>query len=151
MAQYIHGSAARKLEAAPQRAPQRRPLEEVKRSENRALAINNRRRQQFNMGYTVCTIAALMVILLVCFRYLELKSSVSEKAEVAARLEQSYSKLKSDNDFMEVAINSDIDYDYILDVAINELGMVYAKSSQVVSYVSEDIEYVKQFAEIPKK
>lgn len=145
--QYVHGSAALK----PVPVEQERPRV-VRRDQegSRAIAINNKVRQKANAMYTLGMIAALLVVFCVCVDYLALQSEVSEKANIAARLEQNYNKLKSDNDYLEVYIDSNIDYDYILDVAINELGMVYAKSNQVVSYKSEDIEYVKQYAEIPR-
>ncbi len=147
MPQYVHGSAALKPAAVPQERPH---IVRRKQEGSRAIAINNKARQKASAVYTLAMIAALVVVFWVCIDYLALKSEVSEKANIAARLEQNYNKLKSDNDYLEVYIDSNIDYDYILDVAINELGMVYAKSSQVVSYESEDIEYVKQFAEIPR-
>lgn len=152
MPQYNYDNTARQQMPARQVEPARRERRQlhVVEEASRSIAINNKKRQKANAIYTLGMIAALMVVFLVCVDYLALQSEVSEKASIAARLEQKYTKLKSDNDFMEVYIDSNIDYDHILDVATNELGMVYAKSNQVVSYKSEAIEYVKQFAEIPK-
>lgn len=144
--QYMYGSAAIK----PVPAEQERPRRVKKEEGSRAIAINNRVRQKANAAYTLGMIAALLVVFFVCVDYLTLQAEVSEKANTAARLEQNYTKLKSDNDYLEIYINSNIDYDHILDVAVNELGMVYAKSNQMVSYKSEAIEYVKQYAEIPR-
>jgi cell division protein FtsL len=146
-APYVQGSAVRKAMPAEQERPK---LRKVTENEGYARHLNNRARQRANAAYTCVMIAALIVVFAVCVRYLALQSEVSEKADILSDLEQTYNKLKSDNDYMEVYIDSNIDYDHILDVAVNELGMVYAKSSQVVSYESEDIEYVKQYAQIPR-
>ena len=37
-----------------------------------------------------------------------------------------------------------VDYDYIRQVAIEELGMVYASEDQIVSYTRENSDYVRQ-------
>lgn len=147
MAQYIYGNAVRKPLPAKEEKPH---LREVKIDKNYARSINDRKRLHFNAVYTLFMITALFIVFVVCVNYLSLQSEVSEKSDRMASLEQTYNKLKSDNDYLEVYIDSNIDYDYILDVAINELGMVYANSSQVISYQSEDIEYVKQYADIPQ-
>lgn len=147
MAQYIYGNAVRKPIPAKEERPH---LREVKIDKSYARSINDKKRLHFNAVYTLFMIAALFIVFVVCVNYLSLQSEVSEKSDRMASLEQTYNKLKSDNDYLEVYIDSNIDYDYILDVAINELGMVYANSSQVISYQSEDIEYVKQYSDIPQ-
>ena len=49
---------------------------------------------------------------------------------------------------LPMAINSSIDYDYIYKVATEELGMVYASQNQIVTYDSEDSEYVVQYKDV---
>jgi hypothetical protein len=44
-----------------------------------------------------------------------------------------------------------VDLDYIRDVAINELGMVYASEDQVVLYDGGTRDYVRQSGEIPSE
>ena len=44
-----------------------------------------------------------------------------------------------------------VDLDYIKDVAINELGMVYAREDQVILYENTTRDYVRQNGEIPKE
>ena len=43
-----------------------------------------------------------------------------------------------------------MDLEKIRDIAVNELGMVYANEDQVVLYDNEGSDYVKQYADIPK-
>lgn len=148
--QYQYGSTARKLAPQREREHEERRLHTVETHVNYAERINNRNRRRFNAVYTLGMIASFCAVFVVCIHYLALQSEVSQKADMMAQLEQQYAKLKADNDYLEVYIDSNIDYEHILDVAINELGMVYANSSQVVSYESEDIEYVKQYNEIPQ-
>jgi len=39
----------------------------------------------------------------------------------------------------------------VRDIAINELGMVYAQADQVILYDSQGGDYVKQYADIPEE
>lgn len=94
---------------------------------------------------------AIVAIALSCYNYLLLKAQVSEKTDLLAKLESQYVDLKTENDLTEVVIDSTIDYDKILDVAINELGMVTAKQGQVITYESQEMECVKQLGNIPVK
>ena len=45
----------------------------------------------------------------------------------------------------------EVDLEKIRDIAINELGMVYAQEDQVVLYDSEGSDYVRQYADIPEE
>ena len=71
-----------------------------------------------------------------------------EKAREIASLRKELSTMTMENDNLEISINSSIDYDYIYKVATEELGMVYPSCSQIVSYDSEDSEYVVQYKDV---
>lgn len=102
------------------------------------------------MALTI-TMAALVAVCFSCINYLNLQAQVSGRAEAISELEARYVDLKTENDLAEVVINSSIDYDNILNVAINELGMVYANKDQVIVYDSQKMECVKQLSDIPVK
>lgn len=102
------------------------------------------------MALTI-TMAALVAVCFSCINYLNLQAQVSGRAEAISELEARYVDLKTENDLAEVVINSSIDYDNILNVAINELGMVYANKDQVIVYDSQEMECVKQLSDIPVK
>ena len=44
-----------------------------------------------------------------------------------------------------------MDLDQVKNVAMNELGMVYASESQIRIYDSTESDYVKQYQDIPAK
>ncbi len=50
--------------------------------------------------------------------------------------------LANDDEYSKI-VNA-VDYDYIRQVAIEELGMVYASEDQIVSYTRENSDYVRQ-------
>ncbi len=102
------------------------------------------------MALTI-TMAALILVSFSLIRYLELQAQVAGRADTISVLEEQYVVLKTQNDLKEAELNSNIDYDKILSIAVNELGMVYANKDQVVVYNSEKMEVVKQLENIPVK
>jgi len=102
------------------------------------------------MALTI-TMAALILVSCSLIRYLELQAQVAGRADTISGLEEQYVVLKTQNDLKEAELNSNIDYDKILSIAVNELGMVYANKDQVVVYSSEKMEVVKQLENIPVK
>lgn len=102
------------------------------------------------MALTI-TMTALILVSFSLIRYLELQAQIAGRADTISELEEQYVALKTQNDLKEAELNSNIDYDKILSIAVNELGMVYANKDQVVVYSSEKMEVVKQLENIPQK
>ena len=53
------------------------------------------------------------------------------------------------NDSAYNRIVSSVDLEWVKDVAMNEMGMVYASDRQMRTYDSTQSDYVKQYQEIP--
>ena len=68
-----------------------------------------------------------------------------------AALESQLTDLKQENDDEYNRVVTSVDLEKIRDIAINELGMVYAQEDQVVLYDSEGSDYVRQYADIPEE
>ena len=68
-----------------------------------------------------------------------------------AALEAQLSELRTENDDEYNRVTTSVDLEEVRDIAINELGMVYAGADQVVLYDSEGSDYMKQYAEIPEE
>lgn len=67
-----------------------------------------------------------------------------------ATLEAQLSELKAENDDEYNRVTSSVDLEEIREIAINELGMVYAGADQVILYDGQGSDYVRQYGEIPK-
>lgn len=65
-------------------------------------------------------------------------------------LESELNDLKLANDEEYSRITSSVDLEEIKRIAIQELGMQYAEEGQVVTFASENSDYVKQMADIPQ-
>lgn len=119
-----------------------KPKKRKKDLYTRAQAARNK------MALTI-TMTALILVSVSLIHYLELQAQIAGRGDTISALEEQYVALKAQNDLKEAELNSNIDYDQILSIAVNELGMVYANKDQVVVYNSEKMEVVKQLENIP--
>ena len=58
--------------------------------------------------------------------------------------------MKCDNDAKYKTIATSVDLDYIRDVAMNQLGMNYARADQIVYYSVDNSNYMNQYRDIPQ-
>ena len=81
--------------------------------------------------------------------YLTLQSDITNSIKNVARLESELNSMKLDNDERYSRINSDINLEEVRRVAIQELGMQYAKEGQIIIFNGEDNDYVRQTGDLP--
>lgn len=167
---YIEGTAVRKLsqyeQAVPEEMPGRHHAPEKRqqtpkrktsqsRPKTRQKAVARRRARarafQMNKGYVTFLSIVAVACLFICVNYLKLQPQVTESRKQISRMESSYSDLKLSNDAAYSKAVSSVDLDKIRDIAINELGMVYANQDQIVTYEKQDKDYVRQYEEVPKE
>lgn len=142
---YVDGTAVRKTAAVPERKPERRQT----RSTSSATRKNRERALQMNLGYVLFLTAAAVVTVFVCVNFLKLRAQgiVLQKQATALETQIDAARLENDSDYNQI-MNS-IDMEYVKDVAMNQLGMVYAKKNQIVTYEVSNEDYVRQYTEIP--
>ncbi len=140
---YVDGTAVRRL----------RERESFERREKQEPSLYSGRRvktQHMGIGYVIFLTAALGVAMWVCVGYLKLQADNTARVKNIAALETQLSKLKDENDDEYNRVTTSVDLEKIRDIAVNELGMVYATEDQVVLYDNEGSDYVKQYADIPE-
>lgn len=103
----------------------------------------NRKYIGFLMGCTAIVFAAIAM-------YLGQINSTSALKDSIQTLESQVADMKATNDEMESNMNSSINVEEIRNIAISELGMVYAAADQVVLYDYEESQYVRQYEAIPE-
>ena len=167
---YYEGTAVRKLsqyeQTVPEEMPGRHHAPEKRqqtpkrktsqsRPKTRQKAVARRRARarafQMNKGYVTFLSIAAVACLFICVNYLKLQAQVTESRKQISRMESSYSDLKLSNDAAYSKAVSSVDLDKIRDIAINELGMVYANQDQIVTYEKQDKDYVRQYEKVPKE
>ena len=139
---YVYGNAARKLQTAPE---YERPV----RKANHAPKRNRERALHMNIGYVLFLVSALFAVGFVLTTYLTLKSDITNSVKNIARLESELNNMKLDNDERESRISSNTNLEEVRQTAISELGMMYAGEGQIITFNSEDNDYVIQKGEIP--
>ncbi len=102
-----------------------------------------------NVGYVLFLVAAMVMAGMVLTGYLTLQSDITNSIKNVARLESELNSMKLDNDERYSRINSDINLEEVRRVAIQELGMQYAKEGQIIIFNGEDNDYVRQTGDLP--
>lgn len=141
----IEGNTVRKIQPVERPAIERRQPRKVQRHQEKNSV------QYVNVLYTVFLAAAACMVLWSCVQYLQLQAETTSRVKNIAALETQLEELRKENDDNYTRIMTSVDLDYIKDVAINELGMVYAQQDQVILYDGRTRDYVRQNGEIPQK
>lgn len=141
---YIEGNTVRKIQPLEHPGRRQRP--------HRAKRPAGKERIQYvNIFYTIFLVAAACMVLWSCVNYLQLQAETTSRIKNIASLELQLEELKKENNDNYTRIMTSVDLDYIRDVAINELGMVYATEDQVILYENKTRDYVRQNGEIPEE
>ncbi len=146
---YVNGTAVRKLQVVEN--PKR---DQKNRQAQRPKVHRSPRREKVNylsIGYTLFLAAASVLALWVCVGYLQLQADNTARMKNIAALEAQLSDRKEENDDEYNRVTSSVDLEKVRDIAINELGMVYAQEDQVILYDGQGSDYVRQYEEIPQE
>lgn len=156
---YQDGNTVRKIEtyAAPatrhRNLPTREQREREKAEERaRAAKIAARRQQAKIRKNKLMTAYMVMVVALSCVLfvgYVSLQNSITTRMNHIATLETQLNEVKADNKATKSRIETSTNLNDIKTSAINDLGMVYATSNQIVYYKVNTSDYMSQYYDIP--
>lgn len=141
---YVQGNAVRKLDVTKeiQRQPQRKISNTTRKNREKA--------KHMSAGYVLFLCIALVVTGFTLVNYIGLQADITSSVERISSLEKQLNELKLKNDEEYSRITSSVNLEEIRRIAIQELGMQYADEGQIISFESENNDYVKQMADIPK-
>lgn len=140
---YVDGNTVRKVQAAPRREQQTRTTVSSSTRKNREKAL------QMNMSYVLFLTVAAVLTVMVCINYLKLQALSTTYQKTVTSKSTQLSELKLENDSEYNRIVSSVDLEQVKEVAMNELGMVFASEKQIRTYDSMESDYVKQYQDIP--
>ena len=141
---YIDGNTARKLQSIPVNR-NRMQNDQIRRQQVK----RQHRVAPMNLGYIFFMMLATLVVCVVLIGYVELQADITNRINHISKLESRLNDLKLANDEEYTKIMSSVDLEEIKRIAIEELGMKYAKDGQVITYSGEGNDYVRQYKEIP--
>ena len=141
---YVQGSAVRKLDVTKE--IERRPQKKISNTARK----NREKAKHTSAGYVLFLCAALVVTGFILVNYIGLQSDITSSVKHISALEKQLNDLKLANDEEYSRITSSVNLEEVKRIALQELGMQYAKEGQIISFQSENNDYVKQMADIPQ-
>lgn len=145
---YIEGNTARKLNVVPdiRREEQQYEIPSPRRQERRQPKAFS----GVNLASFLVLTIAVFTTVYVCVDYLKLQYNVSRMDKAIITLEEDLTTLTNENDAAYNLVNTAYDLNYVYQVAVEELGMVYPNNNTVISYQSSEADYVRQYEDIPE-
>jgi len=140
--QYVGGSAAPKNIVEEMNKPYK-PV-------NARVAKNRAKTKRMSFGYVLFLSLAVAVTGIMLISYLKAQSELTVSVKRVASLEKQLNTLKLTNDEEIERIESNVNLEEIKKIAVEELGMTYAKAGQVVTISDEGSDYVRQLGELPE-
>ena len=139
---YMNGNTARQTRTAS--GPERRQVRVVEPAGRK-----QGKTQKMSLGYVLFMSVALAFMGVMLVFYIGLQSEVKSTVKTISQKESELNDLRNSNDEMESRVKSDVDLEEIKEIAMGQLGMIYAKEGQIETFLSEDSDYVRQLQEIP--
>ncbi len=137
--EYIFGNTARALRPVQVEAPAKL---------SHSARKNRDRASHMNPAYIGFLTIAMLLTGYVCIQYLQLQSELTNHIKTISALEYQLNDLKAENDDTESRIKGSVGLENIKKRAMDELGMQYAREDQIITYKSEDTDYVRQLMDI---
>ena len=142
---YIYGNTVRQAEVMPQRQE-----EPKKKKLDRQILKNRRKAMRMNPAYVMFLSIAAVAALVVCVWYLQVRAELTSRTEHITELQQELADAKEENTTRYNVVMDSVNLEEVRDRAINDLGMGYATSDQIIEYQNPVNDYVKQYESIPK-
>lgn len=139
----VEGNVVRKLHEVPGSREHVRGPVEVPRRKRREERVT------LSIPYCIFLMMACALTLFLGSYYLQQQALSTNSQKKIASLESELAELKKDNADDLNRIETSVNLEEIREIAINELGMVYATQENVVMYKNTTQNYVSQYEEIP--
>lgn len=144
--EYYYGNTVPQPDYEPQPRHKDAPAKKT-----RTRGRRHRRNARFmNRAYVVAMTLAVVVALFVCVNYVRLQKSISLYSAEIAAMQLELADLREANNTKYNTLVDSVNVDEIREKAVNELGMVYASTEQVIFYEEPTTDYVTQYEDIPE-
>ncbi len=154
------GTAARKVRTVtiPEEAEERIVYSKARRDRiERDYRLKNPQRKNKARILTHNMTISHMIVVLICIsalaysisKYLNVRSQIQGQQYAIMQLNRKLNDAKLKNEEEYDRIMGSIDIEDIKAVAMNELGMKYPDTSQIVEFKSDNDDYVRQYKDIP--
>ncbi len=149
----IYGNTARKMEAEPARRipdERRRKVRHKPRPKTSSRTRQNQEKAMaIDFAFVRVLIAAVIIVSAVSFFYLSERMRVMDQKAALTKKQTELNSILVENEDLSLEIEQSIDLDKIKEQA-EKYGMKKPGSDQVIHYNSTDVEYVRQYDDIPE-
>ena len=143
---YAEGNALRRVERVAEPREIERP---AKKPINVQARKNRARAMELTALHAAVLLAATLVVGIFCCQLLLLQSQVIRIKKDIRQTQSRITECRTLSDSLEDSMKLSMDLDYVYRVATQKLGMVYPTKEQVIRFDRTELEYVRQFEEIP--
>lgn len=128
----------------------REAWEEEERAQRAARRVRRNRIRELRMNriYVVFLTVCVAAVFGICFMYIQLQSQATEYKENIAALQTEVNDLEADNEELLQSIETSVDLSEVMDRAMNELGMTYPTSDQIITYETDSSDSLTQYADV---
>lgn len=145
---YIYGNTVRELQI--EKNPSIERQKEGQREYNRRRRTDREFAISMNKGYVLFLVVAAAAVFVSMGYFLMLSAKVSDNQAAVVSKKSEMIDLKAENDDYERRIERSVNIDEIRRIAVEELGMVYPSSQQVVNYDYQESDFVRQYSDVPQ-
>ncbi len=140
---YVEGNTVRRLDTV-------RELQQPLRRQNQTVRRNQEKSKYMNLPYVLFLTVAMVITGIMLIGYLQTQANLTVSIKNVAKLESQLNDMRLSNDEQLERIETAFDMEEIRRIAIEELGMTYAKEGQVVFVSGEGSDYVRQLSAMPE-
>ena len=141
----VQGNVVRQIYAVPERHEKTDGLKAVPRRKQKA------DRMTLSIPYCMFLTVACVLTLTLGAYYLQQQALSTSSQKKIASLESELAELKKINADEMNRIETSVNLEEIREIAINELGMVYATEENVILYKNTSQNYVSQYENVPQE
>lgn len=138
---YIEGNVVRKMDVADYDF--NNPVELKKESKKLKARLGG-----ISLNYVLFLSLAIIGMVIMLTQYLGYRSAIAEQQHEVAKLQSELNTKKLANDEEYARIMGSVDIEEIKTIAMDELGMTYPNSNQIVAFVDNDSDYVRQYKDV---
>lgn len=144
---YTKDSVARKLNPQREQEQTRRPqiVEQPKPKQKERIG------QEIDLFSAFFLVGAIAATLFICMTFLAAQSDVIQMNKSITSLESKITSLNKENNALEAEMENEMmDLEYVYQIAVGVLGMVYPNNNEVIYYNNESEGYFRQYQDIPQ-
>lgn len=144
-----YGNTVRKPNTVSQRHDEIHHVEPKRVS--RQVRQNRKNALHMSKGYVVFLSIAVVIAVVVCLHYLQLRSELTNRSRNITSLQRELAEKREVNTTRFNSAMDSVNLEEVRKKATEELGMNHAEENQIITYKNPTDSDVKQYKDIPKK